>query len=203
MNNWKYSILFVLLYIGGSTFAIRAVSPGIAGLIIYRLLRVGMLAAMFFGTPGGRERWAVPGWKSFPKSYSTGRYWVHTALTFAALLIGGVLAGQLTPALGPPGTAPNGRAIAWVILLIVLSAADEELVLRTYLFTLVPRYAFVLLSGVLFSLLHVGQNYVVLLYALYGGGVLGWHYMRFRSTGSVVLLHAGVNLLLIALSLRS
>ena len=138
---------------------------------------------MFFGTPGGRERWAVPGWKSFPKRYSAGRYWGGTALAFAALLLGGVLAGQLTPALGPAGTAPNGRAIAWVILLIALSAADEELVLRTYLFTLVPRYAFVLLSGVLFSLLHVGQNYVVLLYALYGGGVLGLALYAFSEYG--------------------
>ncbi len=203
MNNWKYSILFVLLYIGGSTLAIRAVSPGIAGLIIYRLVRVGVLAAMFFGTTGRRERRWVPGWTSFPKRYSTGRYWGGTALAFAALLLGGILAGQVTPALDPPGTGINDRAIVWVILLIALSAADEELVLRTYLFTLVPRYAFVLLSGVLFSLLHVGQNYVVLLYALYGGGVLGWHYVRFRSTGSVVLLHGGVNLLLIALSLRA
>jgi membrane protease YdiL (CAAX protease family) len=120
------------------------------------------------------------------------------ALMLTMPILGGV--GHFVPR---PHSDFQWPSVAFYMFMILLAAAGEEMIFHGYAFqTLIEKigpYATVLPVGVIFGLLHAGNNYATLLSifntALWGV-ILGYSFVRSRDLWLPIGLHFGWNAVL-------
>ena len=202
MHSMKNSItigVFVILYI--TTLGISIVSHhlSIFSYLLYRIIHIAIILSYLGGYAiYNRQKEYVYSQKyaGYNRAQSS-----RTGIVVGISIIGMILSVILRP-WADMHQSVNAQATylchippIYTALALIVAAVNEEALMRALLFHAITplysnRWVFIICSSLLFSLLHINQSLLTMVYAVCAGLLLAILYHRQRNLMMVIFIHA-------------